>query len=112
MAYARFRCGVAVGGVAGTGTFIDQTTYAAGPLRQEFVNIVAAHLVHDEEHDKFGARRRFPGNRRLRPGWRCRLAQESGGTNSYAADGERDRNQASFCRSGAVETCGARSAIS
>jgi hypothetical protein len=56
VAYTRFGGSVRVGGVAEPSAFIDQAAQAAGPLRKEFVYIIAAHLVDDEEHDEFGER--------------------------------------------------------
>ena len=56
MADAGFGCGVGICGGAIPGAFIDKAFEAAGPLVAEFVDVVAAHLVDDEEDDEFGAR--------------------------------------------------------
>jgi hypothetical protein len=41
------------------GTFLDKTAEATGPLGQEFIDIVAAHLVDNQQNYQFGARGRL-----------------------------------------------------
>ena len=55
MADAGFGGGVRIGGGGEPGAFIDEAFKTAGPLVAEFVDVVAAHLVDDEEDDEFGA---------------------------------------------------------
>jgi hypothetical protein len=61
VADAGFRSGVRVGGVAKPRAFLNQSLEAAGPLAAELVDVVAAHLVDDEEDDELGALRGFWG---------------------------------------------------
>jgi len=37
--------------------FVDQAAKTAGPLMEEFVDVVAAHLVYDQEDHEFGTGR-------------------------------------------------------
>jgi hypothetical protein len=39
--------------------FVDQAAKTAGPLMKEFVDVVAAHLVYDEQDYEFGTGGRF-----------------------------------------------------
>ena len=59
MADAGFGGGIGVGGIAEPGAFVNQALEAAGPLGEEFVDVVGAHLIDDEENDELGLRRRF-----------------------------------------------------
>ena len=54
MANAGFRCGIRISSVPKPRAFFDQALEAAGPLEEELVHVVAAHLVHDQEHDELG----------------------------------------------------------
>ena len=55
MADAGLGRGVGVGCFAEPGALVDQAAETTSPLMQEFVDVVAAHLVDDEQHDEFGA---------------------------------------------------------
>ncbi len=66
VADAGFGGGVRIGGGAIPGAFLDEAFEAAGPLVAKFVDVVAAHLVDDEEDDEFGALRSGGGRRRVR----------------------------------------------
>ena len=54
VAHASFRGGVGIGSVAEPRAFLDQTLEASGPLTEEFVHVVAAHLVDHQEYDQPG----------------------------------------------------------
>ena len=53
------RGGVGIRSLAEPRAFFDQALEAAGPLTEEFVHIVGAHLVHDQEHNELWPGRRF-----------------------------------------------------
>src|SRR6266481_8638863 len=54
MADAGLSCGVGIGCLVEPRAFVDQAAKTAVPLMEEFVDVVAAHLVYNEEDHGFG----------------------------------------------------------
>src|SRR6266849_7755823 len=98
MADAGLGCGVGIGCLVEPRAFVDEAAKTPGPLMQEFVDVVAAHLVYDEQDHEFGTVGRFRCGSGDRPaGWRLPTTDQ----NKYdeAEDRERSSKQAFSLRS-------------
>ena len=102
MADAGLGCGVGVGCLVEPRAFVDQAAKTTGPLMPEFVDVVAAHLVHDEQDHEFGTGGRFrcgsggrSAGRRLPIAWN-RYDKAYGGQASSKQAFSRHSRDASF----------------
>src|SRR5882757_8066771 len=115
MADARLGCGVGIGGLVEPRAFVDQAAQTAGPLMEEFVDVVAAHLVHHEQDHEFGtggrlrcgsgggsAGRRLPMNawNRYDEAEDCKRSKQAFSRRSRDASFPTQHVHLDFCRAG------------